>query len=123
MNPCSSNCAFSGILDSLEARNRQAIDSQVPYTDLPAMLIQDEIARREQRQFAQRLRRAQVMTDKTIERLDLSASVSINHALVAELGDVSIRDRACADPYRRPNRNRQVPIRHSALATAAARRP
>jgi DNA replication protein DnaC len=85
LEPMLKQLRLSGILDSLEARNRQAIESQIPYTDFLAMLIQDEIARREQRQFAQRLRRAQVMTDKTIERLDLSASVSINHALVADL--------------------------------------
>jgi DNA replication protein DnaC len=85
LEPMLKQLRLSGILDSLEARNRQAIESRLPYTDFLAMLIQDEIARREQRQFAQRMRRAQVMTDKTIERLDLSSSLTINHALVADL--------------------------------------
>ncbi|MDP2708115.1 MAG: ATP-binding protein, partial [Burkholderiales bacterium] len=76
---------LSGILDSLEARNRQAIESKLAYTDFLALLIQDEVARREQRQFVQRQRRAQMLSDKTLERFDFSHSPSVNHALIAEL--------------------------------------
>lgn len=43
---------LSGILDSLEARNRQAIDAKLAYTEFLAMLIGDELARREQRSSA-----------------------------------------------------------------------
>ena len=43
---------LSGILDSLEARNRQAIDAKLAYTEFLALLIQDEVARREQKKFA-----------------------------------------------------------------------
>ena len=38
---------LSGIFDSLEARNRQAIEAKMAYTDVLAMLISDEVARRE----------------------------------------------------------------------------
>jgi len=76
---------LSGILDSLEARNRQAIESKLAYTDFLALLIQDEVARREQRQFAQRQRRAQMLSDKTLERFDFGHSPSVNHALIADL--------------------------------------
>lgn len=47
---------LSGILDSLDARNRQAIDSHLSYADFLALLIQDEVARREQKKLATRLR-------------------------------------------------------------------
>ena len=47
---------LSGILDSLDARNRQAIDAKLAYTEFLALLIQDEIARREQKKFGTRLR-------------------------------------------------------------------
>ena len=40
---------LSGILDSLEARNRQALDSKLAYTEFLALLIEDEVARREQK--------------------------------------------------------------------------
>ena len=76
---------LSGILDSLEVRNRQAIESKLAYTDFLALLIQDEVARREQRQFAQRQRRAQMLSDKTLERFDFGHSPSVNHALIADL--------------------------------------
>ncbi|MBL8480644.1 MAG: ATP-binding protein, partial [Rhodocyclaceae bacterium] len=76
---------LSGVLDSLEVRNRQAIEAKLAYTDFLALLLQDEIARREQRQFAQRLRRAQVMNDKTLERFDRHASPTLNGAVLAEL--------------------------------------
>ena len=36
---------LSGILDSLDARNRQAIESKLAYTEFLALLISDEVAR------------------------------------------------------------------------------
>lgn len=59
---------LSGILDSLEARNRQAIDSKLAYTEFLALLIQDEIARRDQKKFTMRLRRASFRTTKTLDQ-------------------------------------------------------
>jgi len=58
LSPYLKQLRLSGILDSLEARNRQAIDSKLAYTEFLALLIQDEVARREQKKFALRLRRA-----------------------------------------------------------------
>ena len=85
LEPLLKQLRLSGILDSLEARNRQAIEAKLAYTDFLALLVQDEIARRDQRQFAQRLRKAQVIGDKTLERFDYTHSPSVNHALIAEL--------------------------------------
>jgi hypothetical protein len=45
---------LSGILDTLEERNRQAIAQKMAYTDFLAILLSDEIARREQQKFIQR---------------------------------------------------------------------
>ena len=39
------------MLDSLEQRNRQAIAQQLAYTDFLAVLVQDELARREQKKL------------------------------------------------------------------------
>lgn len=49
---------LSGVLDSLEQRNRQAIDGQLAYTEFLAMLLQDEVARRDQKKLGTRLARA-----------------------------------------------------------------
>ena len=76
---------LSGILDSLEARNRQAIEAKMPYTEFLAVLIQDEIARREQKKFALRLRRAAFRTSKTIEQFDFERLPQLNRTLVHDL--------------------------------------
>ena len=64
LEPMLKQLRLSGILDSLEARNRQAVEAKLAFTDFLAALVQDEVARRDQRQFAQRLRRAQVSTTR-----------------------------------------------------------
>jgi hypothetical protein len=63
---------LSRIFDSLEARNRQAIDAELFYVDFLALLIEDEVARREQKKFALRMRRAAFRTSKTLEQLTSS---------------------------------------------------
>jgi DNA replication protein DnaC len=76
---------LSGILDSLEARNRQAIDGKLAYTEFLALLISDEVARREQKKFSLRLRRAQFRTTKTLEQFDFERLPQLNRALVHDL--------------------------------------
>ena len=46
LNPMLKEIRLSGILDSLEARNHQAIEDKLAYTDFLALLLQDEVARR-----------------------------------------------------------------------------
>lgn len=67
---------LSGILDSLEARNRQAIESKLAYTEFLALLIEDEVARREQKKFASRLRRAAFRTNKTLDQFEFAISTN-----------------------------------------------
>ena len=76
---------LSGILDSLDERNRQAISAKLAYTDFLAMLIGDEVARRESKKFDMRLRRAQLRTTKTLEQFDFARLPKLNRALVHDL--------------------------------------
>jgi DNA replication protein DnaC len=76
---------LSGILDSLEARNRQAIEAKLAYTEFLAMLVSDEIARRDQKKFSTRLRRAQFRASKTFEQFDFDRLPGLNRALVHDL--------------------------------------
>ncbi len=76
---------FSGILDSLDARNRQAIEKKLPYTEFLALIIQDEFARREQKKFDLRLRRAGFQSTKTLDRFDFDFNPSIDQALIRDL--------------------------------------
>jgi DNA replication protein DnaC len=76
---------LSGILDSLDARNRQALDGKLAYTEFLSLLIQDEVARREQKKFQMRLRRATFRAAKTLEQFDFERLPKLNRALVHEL--------------------------------------
>ena len=76
---------LSGILDSLQARSREAIHGKLAYTDFLAMLIGDEVARRESKKFTLRLRRAQFRTTKTLEQFDFACLPKLNRTLLSEL--------------------------------------
>ena len=85
LSPHLKQLRLSGILDSLEARNRQAIDAKLAYTEFLALLIGDEVARREQKKFALRLRRAAFRSTKTLEGFDFERLPQLNRALVHDL--------------------------------------
>jgi DNA replication protein DnaC len=57
---------LSGILDSLESRNKQAIDKKMAYPEFLALLVSDEVAR-------------------TLDQFDFSFNPNINSALIHEL--------------------------------------
>ncbi len=85
LTPALKQLRLSGILDSLESRNRQAIDSQLAYTEFLALLIQDEVARREQKKFTSRLRRASFRTHKTLDAFDFDRMPGVNRSQIADL--------------------------------------
>ncbi len=76
---------LSGILDSLEARNREAIDRKLAYTDFLSLLVHDEVARRDQKKLAQRLRRANFRSQKTLEDFDFARLPNLNRSLIHDL--------------------------------------
>jgi DNA replication protein DnaC len=76
---------LSGILDSMEVRNKQAIEDGLSHVEFLAMLIQDVVARREQKKFPLRVRRADFRSEKTLESFDLGYNPSINKALILDL--------------------------------------
>lgn len=76
---------LSGILDSLETRNKQAIGKKMSYTEFLSLLISDEVARREQKKFSLRLRRAAFRSHKTLDQFDFSFNPMINSALIQDL--------------------------------------
>src|SRR3989304_1654148 len=63
---------LSGLLESLPERNRQAIAGKMSHTDFVALLIQDEVERREHKKFNLRLRRAGFRGQKTFEEFDFA---------------------------------------------------
>ena len=85
LTPMLKQLRLSGILDSLETRNRQAIEAKMAYTDFLGLIVQDEIARRSQKRLALALRRANFRNQKTLEEFDYSFNPSINRALITDL--------------------------------------
>jgi len=87
---------LSGILDSLEARNREAIEGKLSYPDFLALLITDEVARREQKKFNTRVRRAGFRSHKTLEQFDFDFASHVNRQLVEELASCRFIDEKVA---------------------------
>jgi len=76
---------LSGILESLPARNQDAIENKLAYTEFLALLVQDEVARREQKKFTLRVRRAGFRGEKTLVGFDWVFNPHINRALIKDL--------------------------------------
>lgn len=76
---------LSGILDTLESRNQQAIDGKWSSVEFLSRLLQDEVERRSQKQLALRIRRAAINTTKNLEGFDFSFNPGINRQQVLDL--------------------------------------
>ena len=93
LTPLLKQLRLSGMTDSLAIRNREAIEHQLSYPDFLALLVQDEVARRDQKKYATRLRRAGFRGNKTLESFDLNTNPNLNRAYINELADCRFRFR------------------------------
>jgi DNA replication protein DnaC len=73
---------LSGVLDTLEARHRQAIVGQWSYVEFLTRLFEDEIERRAQKQLGVRLKKGAINTNKTLEDFSFTFNPSINRQQV-----------------------------------------
>ncbi len=85
LSPMLKQLRLSGIMDSIEERNRQAIDKKLSYMDFLATVITDEVARRNQKKLTTALRRANFRNQKTLEEFDFSFNPKINRSLIMDL--------------------------------------
>ncbi len=76
---------LSGVLDTLEVRNQQAVAEQWSYVEFLSRLLTDEVERRAAKQLAMRLRRGQVDTTKTLEAFDFDFNPMMNRRQVYDL--------------------------------------
>lgn len=76
---------MSGVMETLDARNRQAIDGQWSYMDFLSRLLEDETERRAQKQLNLRLRRSTLNTTKTIEGFDFQFNPNLNRQQILQL--------------------------------------
>jgi DNA replication protein DnaC len=85
LTPALKRLRLSGILETLEVRNQQAINDHWSYIDFLSRLIEDEVQRRAQKQLAFRIRRAALNTTKTLEGFDFTFNPTINRQQVLDL--------------------------------------
>ena len=76
---------MSGVLQSLEARTRQAVDDDLSHSEFLYNLLHDEVERRESKQLSLRLKRASFEHDKTIEDFDFTFNPNVPKAQVLQL--------------------------------------
>jgi DNA replication protein DnaC len=69
---------LSGVLETMEVRNQQAIDERLSYVDFMALVLQDEHERREQKKLGMRVRRAALDSGKTLEVMDWDFNRALN---------------------------------------------
>lgn len=89
LTPQLKHLRLSGILETLDARHRQAVEGKWSYVDFLERLLQDEVERRSQKQLQLRLRRATLDTTKTLETFDFTFNPSLNRQqlLALAVGD------------------------------------
>lgn len=85
LTPYLTKLRLSGILQTLAARNRQAVDGHWSYVEFLSRLLEDEVERRAQKQLTLRLRRAAVNSTKTLEAFDFNFNPALNRQLVLQL--------------------------------------
>jgi DNA replication protein DnaC len=76
---------LSGVLETLEARNRQAIDDKWSYLEFLSRILEDEVERRAQKQLQLRLRRGALNTTKTLEGFDFDFNPNLNRQQILNL--------------------------------------
>ena len=84
---------LSGILETLEVRNQQAIDEKCTYVEFLQKLLEDEVERRGQKQLALRLRRSNLDPSKTLECFDFSFSPNLNRQQIYDLATCAFVER------------------------------
>lgn len=77
---------LSGVLDTIEVRNQQAVEQKLSYLDFLALVLNDEFERRENKKLQRRLRKANFGQDRTLEnfRFDVHG-LSVNKGQVFDI--------------------------------------
>jgi DNA replication protein DnaC len=84
---------LSGVLQSLDLRNREATDDGLAHTEYLYRLLHDEVDRRESKQLTQRMRRANFEAMKSVEDFDFQFNPSVPKAKVLDLATCQFVER------------------------------
>lgn len=85
---------LSGMLQTLETRAAQATERNLTPTEFFAVLLDDELERRDQTRLGRLVTEAGIDPAKTLAQFDFAAAPQINRALVLALADCAFVQRA-----------------------------
>jgi DNA replication protein DnaC len=85
---------LSGMLLSLENRAAQVAESGLSPTEFLALLLDDELERRNQAKFGRALKESGIEEGKTLAQFDFAAAPQLNRTLILELATASFVGRA-----------------------------
>jgi DNA replication protein DnaC len=92
--PALKQLRLSGILETLEVRNQQAIGEQWTYLEFLTRLAQDEVERRAHKQLDLRVRRSGIAATKTLETFDFTFNPTISRQQLYDLATCTfVRER------------------------------
>jgi DNA replication protein DnaC len=84
---------LSGMLATLEARLAQARAGELGHLEFLEVLLEDEIARREAKALAERMRRARFEAEVTLEEFDFAYNPSLPAPLIRDLAALRFLER------------------------------
>ena len=93
LTPMLRTLRLSGILETLEVRNRQAVEQQSSFVEFLTTLLHDEVERRAQSTLRLRLRRAAFDPTKTLEGFDFGFNPKLNKAQFFDLATCAFIER------------------------------
>jgi DNA replication protein DnaC len=85
---------LSGIIESLDLRQRQAVEDDMPHVEFLLRLLQDEVDRRDTKQIDQRVRRAGFEKVCTLEDFDFTFNPEIPKAQILDIATCQFVPRA-----------------------------
>lgn len=84
---------LSGVLQTLDIRTKQAVDGDISHSEFLYRLLADEVERRDSKQLAQRVRRANFEHAKTIDDFEFHFNPSVPKAKVLDLATCAFVER------------------------------
>lgn len=89
-----SNLKLAGMIDVFELRIKQAEESQLAYTELLSLLLDDELELRRNRKIDRLLTSAGLKGNQTLESFDFRANTSVNAVQIRELATLRFIEKA-----------------------------
>jgi DNA replication protein DnaC len=79
------NLKLSGMVKTLEIRNKQALDKKMSYIEFLSLLLEDEFLNRQNNSFKKRFYKSKLNISKTIETYDFTFQPELDKRLLMEL--------------------------------------